>query len=127
MSNLSSRSGFTLIEVMIVVGIISIIAAIAVPRYAESKAAAGDAAAKSDLRNAMTAMEHYSLRFGSYPAAIGDLAQVGFNPTSNVTFSTFKLEIKDGSESVHMHVGHSASQNKWHAHYPSQGVQIEIR
>jgi len=123
----SSRSGFSLIELLIVVAIISIVAAIAVPRFAESKAAAGDAAAKSDLRNVMTALDQYNVVFGSYPGAEADLSRVGFKSSAAVTFSTFKLETKSGMQSVHLHVQHSASQNKWHAHYPYQGMAVQIR
>ena len=123
----SSRSGFSLIELLIVVSIIGIIASIAIPRFAESKAAAGDAAAKSDIRNVMTTMEQYSVRFGTYPSAVADLTQVGYNPTADVTFSKFKLETKNGAQSVHMHVGHADSGNEWHANYPKEGMEIEIR
>jgi prepilin-type N-terminal cleavage/methylation domain-containing protein len=123
MRGTAGHSGFSLIELLIVVSIIDIIASIAIPRFAESKAAA----AKSDIRNVMTAMEQYSVRFGTYPSAVGDLAQVGYAPTADVTFSKFKLETKNGAQTVHMHVGHSDSGNEWHANYPSEGMEIEIR
>ena len=51
--------GFTLIELLIVVVIIGILAAIAIPKFANSKEKAYIAAMKSDLRNILTAQENY--------------------------------------------------------------------
>ena len=58
--------GFTLIELLIVVVIIGILAAIAIPQFASTKEKAFDAAAKSDLRNLMTAEEAYFSDFQQY-------------------------------------------------------------
>src|SRR3981081_3525582 len=53
------RKGFTLIELLIVVVIIGILAAIAIPKFANTKSKAYIAAMKSDLRNLVTAEEAF--------------------------------------------------------------------
>ena len=56
---MSSKKGFTLIELLIVVVIIGILAAIAIPKFANTKEKAYIASMKSDLRNLITAQEAY--------------------------------------------------------------------
>ena len=122
-SGSSKSSGFSLIELLIVVAIITIVAAIAIPRLAASKAAAADATCKSDLRNAMTALARYNITNSTYPATIGELEGSGYSLSSRVSWD--KYELKDGS--VHMHLEHLDSANKWHVDYPEEGTEIEIR
>ena len=69
----SMRKGFTLIELLIVVVIIGILAAIAIPKFANTKSKAYIAAMKSDLRNLVTAEEAYF----SEGALYGDVVAVG--------------------------------------------------
>jgi len=57
MTQMKKEKGFTLIELMIVVAIIGILAAIAIPQFSSYRLKAFNAAAQADLRNVMTAEE----------------------------------------------------------------------
>jgi type IV pilus assembly protein PilA len=57
--SMRSTGGFTLIELLLVVVIIGILAAIAIPKFANSKEKAVVASMKSDLRNLAAAQEAY--------------------------------------------------------------------
>lgn len=61
-----SRRGFTLIELLIVIVIIGILAAIAIPKYANSKQKSYITVMKSDLRNLVTAEEAFYADSGFY-------------------------------------------------------------
>ena len=60
--------GFTLIEVMIVIGILGILALIAIPQFSKYRERSMDAAAKSALRNMAVAQENYYYFFNTYTA-----------------------------------------------------------
>jgi type IV pilus assembly protein PilA len=84
----NNKRGFTLIELLIVVVIIGILAAIAIPKFANTKDKAYVAAMKSDLRNLATYEEQYAAdNNGSYfsGTATNAAALNGFTPSQNVT------------------------------------------
>ena len=70
---LRNRKGFTLIELLIVVVIIGILAAIAIPKFANTKSKAYITAMKSDLRNLVTAEEAFFSDSSKYTQTVTDL------------------------------------------------------
>jgi type IV pilus assembly protein PilA len=66
---MKKNEGFTLIELMIVIAIIGILAAIAIPQFSAYRKRSYNAAAEADLRNAATAQEAYYVDNSSYATA----------------------------------------------------------
>jgi type IV pilus assembly protein PilA len=82
-----NRKGFTLIELLIVVVIIGILAAIAIPKFANTKEKAYLASMKSDLRNLVTAEEGYFADSIKYTSNLG----TGYATTSGVVGPTITV------------------------------------
>ena len=77
----NKQKGFSLIELLIVVAIILIIAAIAIPNLIRSKMAANEASAVGSMRTLNTAAITYSTSYGGYPknlTVLGPIAAGGY-------------------------------------------------
>src|SRR4051812_2766533 len=84
----NTRQGFTLIELLIVVVIIGILAAIAIPKFANTKEKAYVAQMKSDLRNLVNAEEAFFADSVHYTAT---MAQLNYRQSTGVGVPTIAV------------------------------------
>ena len=79
------QKGFSLIELLIVVAIILIIAAIAIPNLLRAKIAANQASAVGSLRTLNTSCIAFSTSYGQFPAALTNLGPIASGGTASST------------------------------------------
>src|SRR6059036_3097393 len=89
---MGDQRGFTLIELMIVVAIIGILAAIGVPLYANMQARARIAKAQADIRGLASAVSIYTAHMGTLPSVLGLLTAIATSP-QNITAGPFMATI----------------------------------
>jgi|WetSurMetagenome_2_1015567.scaffolds.fasta_scaffold10762_3 type IV pilus assembly protein PilA len=111
--NSSNEKGFTLIELMIVIAIIGILAAIAIPQFSAYRARSYNSAAQSDLRNAATAQEAYFVDANTYCTDTTRISSGswGYFPTPNVTLDI--IAASTSNQGYAMHAWHGSGNNSY--------------
>ena len=117
----NNEKGFTLIELMIVIAIIGILAAIAIPQFSAYRTRSYNSAAESDLRNAATAQEAFYVDNQRYCNTISLLAGTtyGFFTSENVTVTVVSAD----ADSYTMKAWHSSGNKSYTLAGPGGTIQ----
>ena len=87
LKRISSNSGMTLLELLVVVAVIGILAAISMQEFNNHRRRAIDSSMRSTLRNAAMAMEGYYAENLEYPSALMSILLAGYRNTASVTLT----------------------------------------
>ncbi|HDG63971.1 MAG TPA: prepilin-type N-terminal cleavage/methylation domain-containing protein [Thermococcus sp.] len=117
----NNEKGFTLIELMIVIAIIGILAAIAIPQFSAYRTRSYNSAAQADLRNAATAQEAFYVDNQRYCQTISLLAGAtyGFYTSENVTVTILAAD----QDSYSMQARHSSGDTTYTLAGPGGSIQ----
>ncbi len=89
-------AGFTLIELIVVVVIIGILSAIAIPAFLSQRQRAYNAATQSDVKNTVTALETYYAGNLAYPTKDSEITDDGATTSTNVKITVVYKKVKGG-------------------------------
>ncbi|MFA6962351.1 MAG: prepilin-type N-terminal cleavage/methylation domain-containing protein [Opitutaceae bacterium] len=100
MKNIRSNKGFTLVEIMIVVVIIGLLAAMAIPAFQKVRASSQDKAVLNNLRQLSSAADQYFLEKGvstvSYDDLVGTNSSQYIKAIQTVAKETYPVTIEQG-------------------------------
>lgn len=83
------RRGFTLVELLVVVAIISILASIAVPNFQEAQTRAKVSAVKNNMRVFAVTLEMYSIDYNHYPAGVTHFLPLSVVPGGTASWTAY--------------------------------------
>ena len=113
------EKGFTLIELMIVIAIIGILVAIALPQFAAYRNRGFNATSESDLKNMCIAQEAYFADFQIYTPNVADLVAYGYTQSPSVTPTILGAN----NTSYSMRASHSSGDRSWSVSGPGGQIQ----
>jgi prepilin-type N-terminal cleavage/methylation domain-containing protein len=123
----NKQKGFSLIELLIVVAIILIIAAIAIPNLLRARIAANEASAASSLRTINTACITYNSTYGGYPLALSSLGPSnGATPTSTTADLLDQVLAPTGGGNVSTNSGYVFTYTGSQYVYNTQGAPASL-
>jgi len=97
MRHLRNSKGFTLIELMIVVVIIGILAALAIPRFTQASARAKEKEADGILKQVYTLQNAYYANNGAYASSATNLQTVGWDTNTTLGLKNYQAPAISGT------------------------------
>lgn len=104
-------SGFTLLELLVVVSIVGILASLAIPQYASYRARSYDSIVESQLRHIATGQEAYFAGHTSYTSDLGELEGMVIDEHVSITVSAGNSG--DISSSFKIHGSHPQASHEY--------------